>query len=1082
MSSKVSSLQSQTLAADPKVCSWVSASAGTGKTKVLTDRLLNLMLMGADPQKILCLTFTKAAASEMKSRLLDKLRNWVLLSDHDLSNALQNHLSAPITTSTLHKARSLYTTILDLPGGIKILTLHSFCQTVLSRFPLEADIPPHFSILEDYQAQHILSEALKISLSKNTLQSNFFWGISHFFKDSTFQETLEEVLSNRTNLRTLIHTYPTIQSYASRLQENLTIPIQIDLFSPKAENNLLELACKDEAFDKKELLEALETIDSKYKSTLERWLHSPSEDRKNLFGEYLNLFLTKDGSILKRSKVDAPKEAERLYRYGQNQNNLHIIQKSLTLFNYAQNIFETYQSLKEKRAFLDFDDLIEKTISLLNTPQTAAWVLYKLDGGIDHILIDEAQDTNPAQWSVIKGLCDDFFRPDKTQRTLFVVGDAKQSIYSFQGAKPEDFMSLRKHFETRSTQIGQTWRNINLDISFRSTPQVLSLVDRIFANDLLKKQILETNTLTHIPFRETHSGHVALWPLILETDQENDLTPWPLPLNQNTDKTLPQTLASHITNQIVAILNKGDILPSTNKPVEPKDILILVRNRGNLSNSIIKDLKRRKIPVAGEDRFSLNAHIAAQDLQTLGDFLIQPLNDLALATILRSPFIGLSEQDLEDLCYNREGSLWHNLIHQASSKTSYSDAYTWLKEIMSQQDYLRPYDLYMYILENMKGRERLIQRLSEEANDAIDEFMNQCLDFERQHSPTLETFLEHLRRVSPEIKRDSSDQHFNQIRIMTVHGSKGLQAPIVIIPEKVDRRDKIDKTLWKVDPDGKIDLMIARPSSSLDTDFTSFLKQEQKNRDSAEKTRLLYVALTRAQDHLYLCGYGKKVDDSSWYSIALNTLGDPEPWNHSILDYHCSETHDQFDIPEYLSRKYITPPSNPSKNTIPEKIDMTDRHRQLGILVHKWFEDLNPLPEDTRYQAALTIAEIMGIKMKEDVEQHLYKTLEHLKNDVISQFFGPDSIAELELTTQDGQLIRLDRVVLPMDLTKPIFILDFKSTLTPPEPGNIPLSIQNQMNQYEKTMKDLYPGRDIELYILWTSSGRLDLLDPATCY
>lgn len=1076
----------QKLAADPRVSSWVSASAGTGKTKVLTDRLLNLMLMGTDPSKILCLTFTKAAAAEMQTRLFDKLRQWVLLSDEELTSTLTELTHQAVTPILLTHARSLFTQVLDLVGGIKILTIHSFCQTILSRFPLEADIPPHFTILDDAQADQYLSQATKgvlDGLEGEMIDNNILWGISHFFKDSTFQDSLEELLSQRSNLRALVTRFPTLQSYQEHLCDQLNLDTP-NLCDPQAEQKLIERACQDLAFDKIGLLEILQSAsdpDSASHRLLAQWLESTASQRLALLDDYCRLYLTKDGSPLKKPKVDHPAEGERLIRLFQKRNALGIAQKTLTLFSYGQRIFQDYQSLKANDGMLDYDDLIEKTVTLLNTPNTAAWVLYKLDGGIDHILIDEAQDTNPPQWQVILSLADDFFRSDKAHRTLFVVGDAKQSIYSFQGAKPEDFVTLRSHFSTLSQNIGQTWRDINLSVSFRSTPKVLELVDRVFANDSVQRQVLATEQIVHKPFRQNHVGNVALWPLILKEEKEEALAPWTLPNRQIQNTSLPQELAQKLANQILVMLNRGDILPSTGQPIQPKDILILVKTRSELVTALIRELKKKNIPVAGADRFLLTNHIAAQDLIVLGEFLLQPLDDLALATVLRSPFINMEEQDLEDLCFGREGSLWGSLIQQADKREIYGEAYQWLKKIMTQQDYLPPFELYTFILTTMGGRDLLLERLSLEAEDAINEFLNQALQFERKHQVTLQAFLGFLKTTRLEIKRDSADQQMNQIRIMTIHGSKGLQAPVVIIPEKVDARDRPEKILWEVNRDGVVELMVARPAVANDCDLTMRLKDEQLQRDDAEDKRLLYVALTRAQDNLYLCGYGNKQSGDSWYTTVLSTLGQPEPWEAPESDSEYAECGSAGDMefPHYLReacmRVTIESPEEEEKAHDFASDEAGESGRLRGILIHKLLEDLPLLPESQRQQGAMGILRMLGYGLTPETQSYIDLVLSILTNEKFSCFYGADSISELEVMRADGSLIRLDRIVLSTDPSLPIKILDYKSASHPPAFGaEIPVMIRDQMEGYKTALSSLYPDREIECYILWTSIGRLD--------
>lgn len=1074
----------QKLAADPRVSSWVSASAGTGKTKVLTDRLLNLLLQGTDPSKIVCLTFTKAAASEMQIRLYDRLREWVLLSDTQLTENLRDLRHQDVSPDLLHLARSLFTKVLELPGRIKILTIHSFCQNILSRFPLEAAIPPHFSLLDDSQVSQYLRQAMKFVFSHNKQmqEKSLHWAASYYFKESSFQETLEELLGQRHLLRSLIQRYPTAEIYAVTLVDQLQLPEGTNLFDPQAQYNHLKKACQDLSFDKIGLIQIFQDFsnsDDPNFQLLERWVISSVEKRVEIFDDYCRLFLTKGGELLKRAKINHPYEGERLIRVQQDLANLEVAQKSLTLYTFGHKIFEEYQRLKEQEGLLDYDDLIEKTLELLNKPDSAAWVLYKLDGGIDHILIDEAQDTNPLQWQVVLSLANDFFRPDRPDRTFFVVGDAKQSIYSFQGAKPEDFISLRSHFAQISRNTGYVWRDVDLTVSFRSTPDVLGIVDAVFDDHDLRRQVLSSDKIVHFPHRQNQKGKVALWPLVLASEETEDFPPWSLPDRQIFQQSLEVELAHRIADQVLYLFEQAEVLPSTREKIQPKDILILVKQRTSFVHELIIEFKKRSIPIAGADRFYLTQHIAVQDLIVLGDFLLQPLDDLALATILRSPFINMLEEELESLCLSREKGdlLWYALIHHADNAACYAQAYEWLKDIMSQQDYLMPYELYSYILYKKGGKRNLLSRLTLEAQDVLTEFLNQAYACQSKGLRTLQSFLAYLKNNPIEIKRDSSDNQMNQIRIMTIHGSKGLQAPIVIIPEKLDSRDRLNKLLWEQDEQGRAHLMITRPPLASDSQMTSALKVAQSGKDDAEDKRLLYVALTRAQDHLYLCGYGKKNPDDSWYSLISEALeGEVDSWNIPKRNEYCPLSDEKNPLPECLQ----TPIDFPLQKLEVEATPIQSESIARGLLIHKLLEDL-PFFEPHLWKEKASVisrslASTLDLSMEEEeIRFCVENVLQLLENQELGYFFGSDSIAELEVLTSDQEVIRLDRVVIGDRVIK---ILDYKSTTNPPDVADkIARQIVQQLDKYKKALSDLYPDHAVECYILWTHIGRLDRVE-----
>ena len=1048
----------QKLASAPSVSAWVSASAGTGKTKVLTDRLLNLMLAGYDPGKILCLTFTKAAAAEMQTRLFHRLSAWVKMDDNQLHDSLVELWTGGITLDLMTKARSLFTDLLDLPGGIKIQTIHGFCQSVLGRFPIEAKIPAQFSIIDEVQAGQILRRCTALALKSQPIEGGDLLNLlSTHYKDQSFTDTINEILNTREGLRQIAPI--TVDQYHHCLQDLFDLQ-NINLLHQDAEINFLIHHCQDNQFDHAGLKSCLEENPN---PLLQDWLAASPENRARMIDAYSSLFLTQKKEISKRPKVNHPIEAERIWRILDGRCKIVVAQKSLILFILGKTIYESYQSHKLASGILDYDDLIEKTIDLLTDPEMAAWVLYKLDGGVDHILIDEAQDTNPAQWRVVQTLTQDFFRPDRSDRTLFVVGDAKQSIYSFQGADPNDFINLRHHFAIQSQATGQTWRDVDLTVSFRSTPEVLSLVDKIFLSETLRHQVLSTEKLVHTPFRHTHQGKVHLLPQLIKDENHDipDLPPWTLPTERRQPPSLERDFAKKLAHHIAYLLSSEVILPSTGKKIEARDILILVRQRSIVIRYLIQHLKALNVAVAGADRLILTDHVAIQDLLSLGQFLLQPLDDLSLATVLTSPLIGFSQDDLMILCLNRVSSLWASLIQQGHTP-QFGHAYDWLKAVMDQTDYLTPSELYAFILYHQGGKERILKRLGHEAEDVLSAFMDVLGQLEKTQPPSLELVIGELISQDYELKRDSSDTQANEIRLMTIHGSKGLQAPVVILVEKFGANSHRESTLWSLDPNNP--LLLARPSQLLETEVTRKLKQDQKIADDAEDKRLLYVALTRPQDHLYVCGYGNKEDTSSWYGLIEQQGIECLEWQSSSPLFQTDTAEGR--LPDFLKEKIklsITlQPDEPKEK-------MTDlAHR--GIIIHKLLEILPDIPQHDWPTVSLRIC----APLTQDLalsEECIQIAQDVLTNPKLSDFFGEKSVAEFELMTGEGNLYRLDRIVLG-DVIK---ILDYKSALIPPD--KIPSAIHEQMSTYQKCIAELYPNRPIQCFVLWTATGRLDQLE-----
>lgn len=1052
-------LKKQQLATDPNASVWVNASAGTGKTKVLTDRILTLLLHGADPIKVLCLTFTKAAAAEMLNRLSERLSQWVLLDDHALTQQLSSIQTYPVTTAMLVKARSLFTEILETPGGMRIQTIHGFCQMLLQRFAIEANVPSAFTILNDQEAQDLLYQALTTILKSDDTLRLWHALIHRYFKDQTFIALLQDLLGQRQRLLKLQQDHGCPDRYESHLKTTLNLPTSWDLTSPDLEQQLILDACQYSLIPSDSSVEL---------PILSQWLSGSLEQRQSLFSDYCGLFLTKDGEISKRPKVKHEGEAERLYGVMQQLNGLHVAQKSLLIMSFGLRISHHYQMIKAQKNCLDYDDLIDKCLNLLRQSQISAWILYKLDGGINHILIDEAQDTSPEQWQIIRIITEELFNNTNRHRSLFVVGDGKQSIYSFQGANPQDFIDLQKFFGNHLTNLGIEWRQLDLDVSFRSTPAVLELVDQIFHRPERLGPALVTQGVKHIPFRECHQGVVSLWPAVTEDDSSLPQSPegWVIPRDRLEQHTLVRRFCDHLCQNIKALLRSQVQLPSTKQPIQPKDILILVRQRGELMLELISTLKREGIPVMGADRFVLTNHIIVQDLMALGQFLLLPDDDLSLACVLRSPIIGLDEEELMALAVGRSSSLWGQLKNQHNNSLSLRRTYDVLASLLAMVDFYSPYVMYEAVLHSYSGRRHFVSRLGPEASDILNEFLSIAYEFENNHQATLEEFLYALQQHEVTIKRDSNDQTSNQIRLMTIHGSKGLQAPVVILAEKFSSTDPQDKLLWQLDAAGQCRLMLARPTQRQDNALTSAMKHHWHQLDTYEDQRLLYVALTRAADHLYITGYGPKITADSWYQQIIEIINPPiEPWqqDHGTWQQQPTATSLNESRPEWLLMPIKQ--SLPRKPVTTQSTMTTAMHR--GIVIHKLFEVLGDLAEGDRLKAGNYLLQHLKLSPCQ-WQQDLTRVLELLKDENLTIFYSAQSYAELEIAHPNGQLLRLDRVVISDDA---IVILDYKTAEEIPD--HIPATIIQQLSMYQEALNALYPNIPISSSILWTSGPEL---------
>ena len=1123
----------QRRASDPGASVWVGASAGTGKTRVLKDRLLRLLLSGARAQGLLCLTFTKAAAAEMMTRLSESLTAWTTASDDDLRESLRDLLGQEPEAAQMRIARILFAQVLDSPEGIKVQTIHAFCQSVLARFPLEAGIAPNFRVLEEAEAQQLLRHSTGRVLSGTSqlapdVLQDCLDKITPLAEDTTFQGLLQKLLSERGRLSRL-------PAQPEDLKKNIfaTLNLTPDL----CETTLLHQFCSlDEAtLDKLEIaipaLAAGKKTDKERAKILRDWRVAPSPERRSvLYERYCQAFLTKQGTRRKTLATKGVPDlntilddlAHDLMLFEEQRKGRRIAEATLALLTVGQAILDDYRAAKQ--AGLDYDDLILKTRDLLSKSGAAAWVMYKLDGGLDHILVDEAQDTNPEQWAVIRLLCEEFFagvgvKGGGDARTVFVVGDAKQSIYSFQRADPDVFEKMQQDFQARVKQAGQRWEKVDLSVSFRSTAAVLSAVDDVFTANP-EGVLFSEDKIHHQPQRVGQAGRVEIWPLV----QQEELDKTALPLEQGEDLSAPVRLAQilaqriwHWTRDPAGRDAPECQLPSQGRRMEPGDILVLVRKRtGDFITALIRELKNCDVPVAGVDRMVLTQQIAVMDLLSLGRFLLMPDDDLSLAELLKSPLIGWGDDLLFDLAHDRQQSLWARLRDWAQRPPqqidpgSVSESYDFLNELLNRVDQIPPFEFYAWVLGPLGGRREILKRLGPEAADPLEEFLTLALDYERTATPSLQGFLHWLgARDDVEIKREL-EQAGGNVRIMTVHGAKGLEAPVVLIPDAADT---------PVSREGSLFWFGDQPfwaKGNLQTAVIRDLKNIRKSNDLDEYRRLLYVALTRAGDRLVICGCQKtkEVSEDSWYHLCCSALekrsqkvvfGFPEdpagPWSGEGLlrSWAQAVVPQGFGRPAVAVTEPVTPPQwmtrpppddpTPPRPLAPSRLAYGPVVRspllrgqdngvlQRGNLVHRLLQDLPELSPSRWEEAALAF---LAPHCDSPCAQALFQeVLAVLRHPDFEPLFGPDSRAEVPLTglvhhtggAVDVVSGRVDRL-----LVEParVVVVDFKTNHTPPErPEDTPTPYRYQLALYQKILADIYPDRPVDCYLLWTEGPQI---------
>ncbi len=1064
-------LSAQKLAADPYNNCWVSASAGTGKTKILIDRLARLLLLGFSPESILCITFTKAAANEMQERLLHKLQSWAIADQDFLIKELTDILGSTPSLSMLERAQGLFFMTLDTPGGLNIQTIHSFCQSLLQSFPLEADIDTCFELIEEETANLLLKKAFQETFENfpSHLRSELDY-LTNELSDNRFEDILESLQNQRGQFYHFLHSYEDLNQYQNLLEKLLLKDLEqrpnIDL----------------ENIRKTLEIHGVPPVDP-------RMVDSLSQDLTNI-SNLSKIFLTKDGSIRqklvsKRFENTFPwlhQELQDLanYYYAADQyaKNQRIIRLTLAFCQIANLIFDHYQADKRHNGLLDFEDLISITQRLLQEPGISDWVFYKLDGGFDHILIDEAQDTSYAQWQVLKALIEALLTPDAAQRTLFVVGDIKQSIYSFQGAKPLLFLDLQSDFQQYLKGQGRRWCNIELHVSFRTTPAVLEVIDQLFKRYPYGVQFNEE--IKHVSYRSEHPGLVEIWPLV-EAEEKIEYEPWMPPITQQPFISTGAKLAQQIAEKIEDLLKSLTVLPSTQKPVQPQDILILVKRRAEWIHSLLQQLKQRNIPVAGIDRLQLKDHIAVLDLLALGRFLCLPLDDYSLACVLKSPLInkgyGLTEEQLFELCHDREGTLWQSLLNNQASHSLYQEIVAFLKKWLSKVDFEDPFQLFHGILRETESQ--FIARLGEECQEILNEFLQQALNYQQTHVASLQGFIEFIDQQETDIKRSVSFQA-NQVRLMTIHGSKGLQAPIVILVDSGDQPSLQNELfLWH---EKETPLFLLKPSLKDETEALAAIKAENLDKLAQEQRRLLYVALTRSQDQLYIAGLAKRSKAGEWYSLLTDTLQEvgvstPEGgWRYQPSFFESAvpseETQNSVELP--IEFKQVPQESSwMTRPTAKSESNSSTPEQQRGILIHRLFEILGGYSYLTMSEDYKQTAQQWCLKNDKEclVTDKDLETIGHiLTHSDYKRFFGPLSVAEVEV--QNGDFLgRIDRLAV---IDETVFILDYKTGSPPPKDDNrTPQGHSLQLQNYRQALAGIYKNYSVRTFLLWTEGPYL---------
>jgi ATP-dependent helicase/nuclease subunit A len=1141
---KIQADRAQRRAADPATSAWASASAGTGKTTVLVDRVLRLLLEGVAPQRILCITFTKAAAAEMANRVDGELADWAVQDDNALVKTLTDLTGEPPDAKRIDRARSLFARVLEVPGGLQTYTIHAFCQTVLKRFPIEAGIAPHFAVIDARDAAAAMADARRATIEAARENQAGELGealatVASFAGEQSFAALLDALLAQPERLRETLADGPA--SFKRRLRAAL------GLARDETEAGVIAAACAADAVRDARLKRAAlallagnEKSDRPNGRIMADWLGAGAGGRIADFAAYTALFFTKDGKTRDRLATktaigawpDLPRvlgeEAERLAAVRQRCKVIRTAEATASLFGVGRAVLEHYDRHKAARAALDFSDLIERTRALFAAEGRAAWVLWKLDGGIDHVLVDEAQDTSPAQWELIRLLVAEFFAgegAERAPRTLFVVGDYKQSIFSFQGAAPAEFRAMHAEFKGRAAAAARAWADVPLTVSFRSTSAVLEAVDTVFGLPEARAGVAEDEQpIRHVAARGGLAGLVEVWPTVKPRDRAAEIA-WREPEPESAAPVPAVRLAEEIARRIDHWIKSGEELESLGRPIHAGDVMVLVRRRGleserfqgrdiRFMDAMVSALKTRGVPVTGIDRMRVSEELVVEDLVALGRFLLLPEDDFMLANVLKGPFFGFDDdRHLFPLAHGRGKGvpLWQRLGELAPANPEFQRARTRLEELLARADFAPPYELFARILEAEGGRRAILGRLGPDAEDPLDEFLELALDYQRRRAPSLEGFLHWLGQGETEIKRDLDQGGRDEVRVMTVHGAKGLEAPIVFLADTVATPMDDERILWPANGDEPLaGLPLFAPSRADEIPEAGARRAALRQRALEEYRRLLYVALTRAADRLYICGFETQqaMREGCWYDLVAKAFAQTKPVDFRFdehwagkgwrIERHGRPTepaeppikrlYDVTDVPDWANMpapEEIPPPrplapSRPSEEEPPARSPFADETRfRRGRLVHRLLQTLPDLPPEARRAAALRYLARPGHGIAaDDAEAIAAETLALFDHPASAALFGEGSLAEVPITGVLGTHVvsgQVDRLAIGAE---EILVVDYKTNRSPPrEP---PAIYVKQMAAYRALLAGIYPGRTVRCFLLWTVGPVLQELAAAT--
>ncbi len=1106
----------QNSASNPANSAFVSASAGSGKTKVLTDRVLRLLLTGISPSKILCLTFTKVAASEMQKRIFSELENWVILDDDKLKNCLKKFTDKEPSVLEMKTARKLFATLLDDNSGLQISTIHSFCQSIIKKFPVEAKTSPSFTIIDEQTENKLLLEAQKKLLEKALDDSslaakiNF---ISASLNENSFLEITAELIKKRQNLAELKERYFGIDGIVDEVYSQLQVALTDN------EETVFATFIDDKNYQKEDLLMLCRETEIKNKKVIEEFITKPNLDNLT---EYLKVFLTIENEPRKQlatkliqkqiSSADEIMQLEqsRVVQFLEKFNSVKIAVSTSYLLVLVDSIIDIYTNLKNQNGYLDYSDLIIKTSQLLENSAQREWIKYKLDNIYEHILVDESQDTNHQQWNIIKAITEEFFAGNdgnNNSRSIFIVGDEKQSIYSFQGADPNIFANIFYYYQNKLRLINEQFLNVELNSSFRSMPAILQIVDKVFSKPELLQSISSlSNKIEHNAIKNQHFGKVELMPIVsceskFVSIKEEEKYRWNLNFSIDEEYKAQEILAQIIAKKIKKFFSDGKFLASKNRLAGFGDVMILLKERkSNLGNLLVKYLQDQQIPVSSADRINVNKNIIVQDLLSLAKFILLPEDDLNLACLLKSPLFAINEEDLLaiSLLKNQNKISLFAALKEKNFEL-HQELLNLILENKKQQFSIQQFFSYVLIKQNKK--EAIIARFGKAGEEIINQFLKICLDYKNNNIATsLQNFVQFLESTNLTIKIDGNNQNKNQVYITTIHSAKGLEAPIVFLadtmhsPQKQFGNDR-RRIFW----DKKSGLPFWSGGKIFDNQNIKKIKQDEREIIKKEYWRQLYVAMTRAEEELYICGFGKSDDKNCWYNVVKDAMVDTKDVRFEVsesLEYqdyltgkyltigqdyfaNVSKDFQNFESKPTISTNFIYQlpnqensaeflyPSQPKQN-IANKINY--QKADLGKIIHKILEFLPDLKIDNQQERReLLLKYLTANNLNEAEIEQIINQVENVLVKFANLFNQPNSKAEVPIIGNvDGKTIsgKIDRLIVEDNL---VLIVDFK---TGEKNDWLEKKYQEQMRLYELVLAKIYPNCEIKSQIVWVASEK----------